>query len=210
MATIMFLSGVTNDRIEPRLIDAGVGVLVQPDSGYVRRATAYPAFAADNGCFSKGATFDAAAWLRWLATVPVEGCLFAVAPDVVGDHDATVARSAPWLAEIRALGLPAAFVGQDGATVATVPWDSFDVLFIGGSTEWKLGPEAAALVAEAKRRGMWVHMGRVNSYKRLAYAAAIGCDSADGTYLAFGPDANLPKLEGWLRRLDAPDLFAAA
>jgi hypothetical protein len=38
---------------------------------------------------------------------------------------------------------------------------------------------------EARRRGVWTHMGRVNSERRLRYAALIGCQSADGTYLAF-------------------------
>jgi hypothetical protein len=41
-------------------------------------------------------------------------------------------------------------------------------------------------------------MGRLNSRRRLRHAAAIGCHSADGTYLAYGPDKNLPKLLGWL------------
>jgi hypothetical protein len=42
-------------------------------------------------------------------------------------------------------------------------------------------------------------MGRVNSLTRLRYAEAIGCDSADGTYIVFGPDVNFPKVLGWLR-----------
>ena len=45
----------------------------------------------------------------------------------------------------------------------------------------KLGPEVEQLVAEARTRNVWVHMGRVNSLRRLAYAASIGCDSIDGT-----------------------------
>ena len=73
------------------------------------------------------------------------------------------------------------------------------MLFLGGSTDWKLGPAARALTAEAKRRGKRVHMGRVNSLKRLRYADAIGCDSADGTCLTYAPDANLPRLLAWLR-----------
>lgn len=39
----------------------------------------------------------------------------------------------------------------------------------------------------------------MNSLRRLTYAAAIGCHSADGTYLAYGPDRNLPTLLRWLR-----------
>ena len=53
-------------------------------------------------------------------------------------------------------------------------------------------------MTEAKRRGKHVHMGRVNSKTRYRYAEAIGCDSVDGTYLAFGPDENLPKLLSWV------------
>jgi hypothetical protein len=62
-----------------------------------------------------------------------------------------------------------------------IPWGSMRALFIGGATtEFKLGPEVEAIVSEARARGVWVH-SRVNSLRRLAYAAAIGCDSIDGT-----------------------------
>jgi len=106
-----------------------------------------------------------------------------------------------------ALGYPAAFVVQDGATIDTVPWDTFDVLFVGGSTEFKLGAQARALIWHAKSRGMWVHCGRVNSNKRYRLMAALGVDSADGTYLKHGLDTNLPKLLGWLDGLLAyPEL----
>jgi hypothetical protein len=45
-------------------------------------------------------------------------------------------------------------------------------------------------------------MGRVNSQKRFSYAQSIGCDSADGTFLAFGPTQNLPRLLSWVGRAD--------
>jgi hypothetical protein len=75
------------------------------------------------------------------------------------------------------------------------------VLFVGGTTSWKLSEVAYGLVQEAKRRGKFVHMGRCNSRQRLIAAAVGGYDSADGTYVAFGPDKNLPKLMGWLEEL---------
>lgn len=159
---------------------------------------------ADNGCFGKGYPGDDK-WLAWLASYTPEQigrCRFATAPDVVGDAAATLARSLPFLPKIRALGYHAALVAQDGLESLDVPWDEFDALFIGGSTQWKLGSHAARLAAEAKARGKWVHMGRVNSQKRLEYAAAIGCDSADGTYLTFGPDVNLPNVLAWLRKVN--------
>lgn len=183
---------------------------------------------ADNGCFSD--KWDADAWWAWLVDNAdrAADCVFAVAPDVVGDAWATHLRSMPWLSKIRALGYPVAYVAQNGARAKRLPWEHFDVLFLGGGlecvrcsyvyreprkptrdepcptchrrlSEWKTSRVARALVYEAKRRGKWVHMGRVNSHKRLRYADAIGCDSADGTYLAFGPDQNLPHVLSWLR-----------
>lgn len=158
---------------------------------------------ADNGCFGKGYPGDEQ-WLAWLTknAHAAADCLFATAPDVVGDARATLARSVPWLSKIRELGYPAALVAQDGLENLDVPWDEFDVLFIGGSTEWKLGDAARDLVKEAKARGKRVHMGRVNSLRRYRYAEAIGCDTVDGTFLTFGPDKNLGRLRGWINNLE--------
>lgn len=156
---------------------------------------------ADNGCFGKGYPGDED-WFAWLQSFTAEErarCVFAVAPDVVADAAATLERSLPWLPRIRDLGYPAAFVAQDGLEDLEVPWDAFDVLFIGGSTEWKLGSHARAFAIGAKARGKHVHMGRVNSERRLRYAHHIGCDSVDGTYIAFGPDLNLPDVLAWVR-----------
>jgi hypothetical protein len=165
---------------------------------------------ADNGCFGKGYPGDDK-WLAWLGSYTPEQisrCRFATAPDVVGDAAATLARSLPFLPQIRALGYPAAFVAQDGIENTGVPWDEFDALFIGGSTEWKLGPHVPPLVTEAKRRGKWVHMGRVNSQKRLEYAQHIGCDSADGTRLIFSPTKNLADVLSWLRKVNTQGVLA--
>ena len=106
-------------------------------------------WAADNGRFSAPQDYSDAGYLEWLASMPVDSCLFATAPDVVADALATYALSLPMFPKIRALGYPAALVAQDGLEDLTIPWDAFDALFIGGSTEWKLGPEAAAIAAEA-------------------------------------------------------------
>ena len=161
---------------------------------------------ADNGCFGKGYPGDDK-WWEWVQGLPRERVRFVVAPDVVADAEATLTRSLPWLKAIRSLGLPAAFVAQDGLEHMAVPWDEFDTLFIGGSTDWKLGPDAQRLTAEAKARGKWVHMGRVNSLSRMRRAWFTGCDSADGTFIAFGPDVNLPKVLGWVRSVTQPTLW---
>lgn len=165
------------------------------------------AWCADNGAFSD--RFDPVKWWGFLVRHAHDAstCAFATAPDVVGDAAATLTRSAPWLPRIRALGYPAALVAQDGLEELPIPWETFDSLFIGGTTEWKLGPHARTIAAEAKSRGKWLHMGRVNSERRFRYARAIGCDSADGTFLTFGPDTNLPALLAWLRGNDQLELF---
>ena len=79
-------------------------------------------------------------------------------------------------------------------------WDEFDAFFVGGTTEWKLSAEAAALTRTAVDMGKWVHMGRVNGGKRYEYADVIGCHSVDGTHLTKGPDRNLPDPLAWRRK----------
>jgi len=140
-------------------------------------------WAADNDCF-QGLDIDGyCAMLDRLRGV--DGCLFVTVPDVVGDARETAYQFERWFSAPARRGLPVALVAQDGlerlGNWLNSVWPRIDALFVGGSTTWKLGVPAGALVAEAKRRGKWVHMGRVNSAKRIAYAKAIGCDSVDGT-----------------------------
>lgn len=180
-----------------------LGMIATPASGNVVELGVD--WCADNAAFADKYPGDAA-FLRWLAdrAQHVARCGFVAAPDVVCDAAGTLVRSVPMFEPIRALGYPVALVAQNGLENLAVPWDGFDALFLGGDDAWKLGAHARRLVADARYRGKWVHMGRVNSESRLRYAHAIGCHSADGTYLAHGPDVNLPKLLGWLRRVPHP------
>lgn len=193
---MLYLGNASSPVVRDAMMRGEIGMLATPNEG--RAPLPGVTWAADNGCFSKNYVGDER-WFGWLTEHAghADRCLFATAPDVVGDAAATLARSAPWLPRIRQLGYPAALVAQDGLEALAVPWDDFDVLFIGGSTEWKLGPAARAIVAEAGRRGKPVHMGRVNSARRYRYAALLGCASADGTFLAFGPDRNLARMAAW-------------
>lgn len=158
-------------------------------------------YACDNGRYGKGwpGYLKWWAWLdRTIRTNGSDNCLFACAPDIVGDALGTLAASLPWLGPIRSLGIPVAFVAQDGCE-GLVPWRDFDVLFIGGTTEFKLA--SGALCAEALSHGKTVHVGRVNSAKRMRLAAVFGAASCDGTFLTFGPDTNLPRLRRWFETL---------
>lgn len=190
----------------PHMVAGTLGWIDTPNQGNTRpHGTRW---CADNGCFND-TKFDEGKWWRWLQSHPdVEHCVFATAPDVVGDAEATLARSAPWLPKIRQLGYPAAYVAQDGSDIHPPPWDDFDVLFIGGTDAFKLGPIARGLIHEAKTRGMWVHCGRVNSYKRMRAMEALNVDSVDGTYLKFHPTGNLADLLHWTHKIRTePGMF---
>jgi hypothetical protein len=191
---IVYLSGAVRSDLPPE-----VGVMITPMMG-----NALPpdhVYACDTGCFNAPEKHDDDAYLAWLDKLPRDRCLFATAPDVVGDAVATLERSAPMLPRIRAMGFSAALVAQDGLESLPVPWESFDCLFMGGTTAWKLSEDAYRLMAAAKARGLWVHAGRVNSLRRLRAMEMGGADSADGTFLKFGPDVNLPRVVAWLDAL---------
>lgn len=186
---MIYLTGVTNDAIEPYLVEAGIGLMLNPAAGYARRCHRYPFTAVDNGCF--GDKHDEDKWIRQLEIVPRENCLFAVAPDVYPDAQASLDRGREWFPILREMGYPVAVVAQDGAERLSFPWNEFDCLFVGGEQkpsprdEWKLSGAAEQLVHRARAHGKWVHMGRVNGMKRMERARDMGCLSADGTFLKY-------------------------
>jgi hypothetical protein len=195
---MIYLANPSTQRVRAAMSAGLLGAMTTPDQRNALPDDTW--WAADNGVYGSGYPGDSS-WLGWLRSRPwaSDRCLFATAPDVVGDAWATMARSLPWLPAIRAAGWPAAFVAQDGAEDTGVPWNELDCLFLGGSTAWKLSDAAACLAGAARSHGKWVHCGRVNSRRRYEYAAGIGCDSVDGTFLAYGPDVNLDELLSWAR-----------
>lgn len=142
--------------------------------------------------------FDIAAFMRTLEVFyMVPGCLFASAPDFVGDAAATRDVWPFWSRLIRGLGLTPAFVAQDGIRMDQVPWDDGIALFIGGTTTFKESTLAMDLIAYAKARGIWAHVGRVNGRRRYAMMLKAGADSIDGTGFSRHPDINIPKADAW-------------
>lgn len=136
-------------------------------------------WAIDNGCF---VGLDRRAFLALLERAQGQPrLLWVAAPDVVADAVGTLARWDEWGWKIKEMGYPVAFVAQDGCERVGIPWDDLDAVFLGGSTEWKLGRAAAAVAAAAKELRKPVHMGRVNSQRRLEIAYRMGCDTVDGS-----------------------------
>ena len=140
-------------------------------------AAAGLAWAADNDAFNGFHERRFVAMLDRIAGL--DGCRFVACPDVVGDAAATETMFIRWAPGIVRRRLPVGFVLQDG--VRRVPWADIAAVFVGGTDAFKGSPQVAELVGEAKARGKWAHMGRVNSVRRMRYAASIGCDSIDGT-----------------------------
>lgn len=169
-----------------------LGRLVQPRhyDGLARTNLNRRVWAADNDCFQG---LDPQAYRKMLDALPTEGCRFVTVPDVVADHAATVRLWGRWAQAVKARGLPAAFVLQDGCQNWSQVPDDADAVFIGGSTVYKMSEPTRLLVQEAKARGMWVHMGRVNTVRRIVLAMSWGCDSVDGSSFSMFSDTYIPK-----------------
>jgi hypothetical protein len=175
-----YLTGCVNDLVLPHARRGDLGLLWTPDTAdYAKHREAFGTHALDNACFSQAKRFDPERYWDFLATH--EPGLFATLPDVVGDHEATLARSLPWADAVRQLGHRAAFVVQNGATVDNVPWESFDVLFVGGVLECRPcgftmvpGAEESELVCSVcLARGYERHYGLDTKYcKHCPYCDA--------------------------------------
>lgn len=155
-------------------------------------------WAIDNGAYSK---FDEVRYVRLLERCRADGltgCLFVVAPDVVGDAAATQKLFDVWEPRLRQYGFPIAFVAQDGLTVDTTPWGQMDVLFIGGSTEFKLSAVMRDIAHEATNRGIPIHAGRVNSRRRLRWARHVNARTTDGTYVSKFPKVGIKAMTTFL------------
>lgn len=138
-------------------------------------------FAMDNGAFAR---LEVSKFEAMLAkhSDRRDLCRWVAVPDVVGSAIRTLETWQHWVK--RMAGWPLAFVAQDGQEALPIPWDQCAAVFIGGSTDWKLGRHAAAIIQAAKVIGKWVHVGRVNTPGRLEYFEGLGADSCDGTGLA--------------------------
>ena len=208
---ILLVSGASAEvRRHPDL-----GVLVVPKAG--NSPAALPAgrpFALDNGAFSG---LDVPLFVRMIRRYePIRDrketgrCLFVTAPDSVGDAATTARQFEEWEPWLHARGWPVAFVGQDGLRLADVPWRSIEAVFLGGTTAWKLGRTARDLAAYGRARGKWVHMGRVNSARRIRYALRIGVESVDGLQWSAWSSLYLPRFAPIVTAYHGGPLFAPA
>lgn len=167
----------------------------------------WPHYALDNGAFAEwtnGRPFNMDNLRRLCdraARAPHPPRWVAV-PDVVTDRARTLERWQEFAPELAAYGWPLAFVVQDGMCTVDVPRDA-DVVFVGGSTEWK-----QATAPQWCRIFPRVHIGRVNGQKDLWRYHRLGAESCDGTGWFRGKRRQLDGL--WYYLADTEGLEDAA
>lgn len=161
-------------------LGCSVEQFLSPDKRF-KRENIDSHFAIDNGAFS---VFKPKMFLDLLKEeIPRRGlCRFVAVPDVVGSAMRTLEVFSHWAPALQEW--PLALVAQDGQENLPIPWDRIAAIFIGGSTDWKMGPHAAACIKAGKAMGKWCHVGRVNTPGRFEHFDKLGADSIDGTGLS--------------------------
>lgn len=180
-----------------------IGWLISP--GGWRKPPSWMPYALDNGAFgawiNKREWDEGAFWNLLDKARQNFAPRWIVVPDVVAEKQATLNRWAEWSPKIRDFipGVPLAFAAQDGMTPEDVPADA-DVVFIGGTTEWKWRNLRAFTKAFPV-----VHVARVNSDRLLWMAHDAGAASCDGTGWMRGGEERLEGLERYLKMSHGAD-----
>lgn len=158
-----------------------IGWLLTPDSYKGCKLRSWIPVAYDNGAFSaykNNTEWNEESWIEMMRNIKGEP-EWILAPDVVGNKDETLKTFYSLRYHIKR-EWPTAFAVQDGMVPQDIPC-TVDVIFIGGTLEWKW-----------KTLDMWcnafprIHVGRVNRPGRLRQCYEAGVESVDGT--------------GWFRR----------
>lgn len=166
-------------------------------------------YALDNGRFAawKQAQENGGDWQNWWDSVQFLSMLehymfcqqkpiWVVVPDVVGDRDETLKEWRRWAPCLKPYGIPLAFAVQDGMTEADVP-DGADLVFVGGSTNWKW-----LNYDRWTKAGFRTHVGRVNGYSYLKDCHRAGVESVDGTGFFRGDQKQLHGLRAYLEQAE--------
>lgn len=177
---IPYASRTGTKRNLEALRTAGWRLLVTPAS---LSTEGFP-YALDNGAwsaFQTGAPFDRRAFCKAVDTLG-DGADWIVLPDIVAGGLESLQLSLEWLDRFAGWSGLLLLAVQDGMSPEHVmPFLSKRVgLFVGGSTEWKLAslPGWGRL---AHQLGLYIHVGRVNTARRIRYCSGFGVSSFDGT-----------------------------
>lgn len=148
-----------------------IGWIQSPDSWV--NPPYYMPYALDNGAYKY---FDPDKYRKHLLRASkFHSPLWVALPDVLGNTKETILLWDKWYPVLHETGYKLAFIAQDGMLPQDIPKEAHCV-FIGGKTNWKLKN-----AHKFKGVSNLLHIGRVNTIKRLCWAIDIGADSCDGT-----------------------------
>lgn len=178
---IMYASRTGTRRNLAALRDAGWRLLVSA-AGALRNE-GFP-YALDNGAwsaFQQGHPFNERAFAIALDKMGREAD-WVVIPDIVAGGKQSLDLSLRWMRRCLDSCGKALIAVQDGLEPTDVaPFIGERIgVFVGGSTPWKL-KTMSAWGDLGREKGCWVHVGRVNTARRIHQCAHAGCTSFDGT-----------------------------
>jgi len=178
---------IYNLRYEYRKTDLKFLQLRTPLTGYKKDGLGFIQYGLDNGSFTD---FNPKKFEQMAHKAKTDNqCLWIALPDVVGDHESTMILYHHWLERLDLDGetKKRCFVLQDGCNLEKhqnePPWDILEAVFVGGTDYYKSSRRCYEVVEKAQKLGKWVHVGRVNTPKRICYWYDIA-DSFDGSGIA--------------------------
>ena len=201
---LSYASRTGSGRTLKALREHGWRILVSATG--IHRTEGFP-YAVDNGAwtaFNQKRPFDEVVFATVLKKLG-RGADWVVVPDIVEGGLKSLEFSLSWLPRVLEHSGRALIAVQDGMSESDVSHllGPYVGLFVGGSTDWKLRTMSAwGLLSRA--RGCWLHIGRVNSERRIALCALAGAHSFDGTS-ATKFSVNIPRLTRARRRFSCTD-----
>lgn len=182
-----------------RLIVSATGCLRNEGMGY----------ALDNGAwtaFQQGKSLDEKLFMTAVEKMG-EKADWIVLPDIVAGGLRSLDYSLAWMERLRGIPTRLLIAVQNGMEVNDVRsfLNPAVGIFVGGDTEWK-EKTAVQWGSVARRRNCYLHVGRVNSARRIAICNAAGANSFDGTSVSRFA-CTLPQLDKATRQ---SDMFASS
>lgn len=179
MIVLLFASPTNGQRNRAALSQLGYGFIVSPHTERLLGGWDGP-LVLDNGawtCHQSNVPFDFDAFVAFCGRMVSKRPRWVIAPDVVGDLDATMKLAETWVPILRAMKLTTLVAAQDGASASDFEHLGIDGIALGGSSAWK---------EQQLRNTDWSryrirHALRVNTRRRLHAAIAGGWTSCDGS-----------------------------
>ncbi len=197
---IAYASRTGTRRNLAALRDAGWRLLVSATGCLRNEGFAY---GLDNGAwtsFAQGRPFDERLFGIALTKMG-QGADWTVIPDIVAGGIPSLEFSLSWMRRVLDATERGLIAVQDGMSIEDVRGflGSRVGIFVGGSTEWK-ERTLESWAQLGRSLGCWVHVGRVNSQRRINLCAHVGATSFDGTS-ASRFAKSLPRLDRAVRQI---------